>query len=492
MAATDLAIRIATIFSDAGIKKAGKSMSSLEKTTKSLGRALGVSLSVVGVTAFGKASVRAFMDAEKANTRLANSVNNLGLSFATAGIQTYLDDISRSAGIAGEVLVDAFQPLLTTTGSVAKSQEILNQALEVAAGTGVSLTTVTQDLANAYVGNTKGLKKYNLGLTQAELKAASFLQVQEELNKQYAGSQARYLDTYAGKVQVLTEAYGNLQEVVGKSLVDAFMTFTGSATTNDLVDWIDDVARRMSGLITSAEKFGFTIRGILKGKNGDEIAKEWQNILSARSMATARPFDPTNNSLTGYAKDQAAIRKAEANAKKRAKELVDAQKKNTAELKKQAALKKAGTVFDLTQIQMIAALKGQLTEEEKLRVQAMLAIENENVSVATRLTNQILMAQDATGALAKLIRDLPDAKNPFANWTVPGIPSSNAVDMSANPLAGIPQLTPGSAGFVGPTINVSVGGSVVSEQGLIDAVRGGLNVASLSGSGSTVRRIGGF
>jgi hypothetical protein len=79
------------------------------------------------------------------------------------------------------------QTLLTTTGSLVNSQKMLAQAVEISRGSGVELSTVVQDLNNAFVGNTKGLKKYNLGLTQAELKVASFADIQKKLNDQFSG-----------------------------------------------------------------------------------------------------------------------------------------------------------------------------------------------------------------------------------------------------------------------------------------------------------------
>ena len=90
-----------------------------------------------------------------------------------------------------------------------------------------------------------------------------------------------------------------------------------------------------------------------------------------------------------------------------------AQKALTAEQKKQASLKKSQGVFDLEQIQIVAALKGKLTEDEKIRLQAQLALLNGNADLAAKLTNQILMAQDSSGNLAKFLSALPNAKNPF-------------------------------------------------------------------------------
>ena len=62
---------------------------------------------------------------------------------------------------------------------------------------------------------------------------------------------------------------------------------------------------------------------------------------------------------------------------------------------------------------MVAALKGKLSEEEKIRVEAQLALLNGNVKVAEELTQKILQAQDSSGNLAKFLAALPDARNPF-------------------------------------------------------------------------------
>ena len=204
---------------------------------------------------------------------------------------------------------------------------------------------------------------------------------------------------------------------------------------------------------------------------------------------------------------------------------VKASKALTAEQKKQAALKKAGTVFDLEQIQLVAALKGKLSENEKLRVEAQLALLNGNEAVATKLTNQILAAQDASGNLAKFLTALPNAKNPFeyldaylsylagkaaalltnqpvpsapsnGNTTVPTVPSTNVPTMPSdgmityNPKTGL-NYNPNATSS--PTvINVTVQGSVIKEQELIAQIQNGTQLASLSGSPSQIGRIAGM
>ena len=170
-----LLINIAATFSGKkALKEAQKQVNVLESSVKKLGATLGVSLSAAAVVAFGKASVKAFAEDEKAATRLAGVLENLGLAFANPQIAAFIEDLSKATGVVDDDLRPAMQSLITTTGSLANSQKLLAQAIDISAASGVDLVTVSNDLAQAYVGNTRGLRKYNLGLTQAELKAASF------------------------------------------------------------------------------------------------------------------------------------------------------------------------------------------------------------------------------------------------------------------------------------------------------------------------------
>jgi len=517
MANTDLAVRIATILDASGLKKADKAVSKFEKSVKGLSRTLGIALSGAAITAYGKASVKAFLDDEKAAAKLTTAVKNLGLSFAQPEIDQYIAKLEQSSAVADDVLRPAFQALLTTTGSLAQSQEILATALEASRGSGIELQTVAQDLANAYVGNTKGLKKYNLGLTQAELKAMSFTDVQKKLNAQFQGSNATYLETTAGKFEAISVAAGNAAESIGGSLVDAIMVVTGSSTVNDLTSGIETITGYVNGLVESVAFDIFSTKALFnpkywgKGQLG-KIQEDFDKLMAARKLAAANPFDAENNAVTGYQRDRAAQIQAEKDAKKRAKELIAAQNKQTAELKKQAALKKAGSIFDLQQIQIIAALKGNISEEERKRLELQLALEQGNVDEAKKLTYELAIAQGLGVKIAQDLASLPEAKNPFGSWKAyldqieaqarriamfNGGGSSTARGESFATLTPTVQsLVAGGGGSAGSTsagdVYITVNGSVLSEQDLVLAVQNGLNYNSLAGKKSDIGRIAGM
>jgi len=415
---TDLAIRIATTYDSAGLNKADKGVTKLSKSVKSLGRALGLSLGAAAMTAYGKAAVKAFAADEAAANRLSTAVDNLGLSFSQAKVTDFIANLERSAAIADDVLRPAFQGLLTTTGSLTKSQELLNNAIQISRASGVDLATVATDLGKGYVGITRGLTKYNTGLTRAEITTKSFNEILGIMLARSAGAAQDYLTTTSYKMEVLAVATGNAQETIGKGLVDAFARIGGGTEASDAAKAIDNIAKSTSNVIVA---LGTAIGFIEKFRKG------YTNFLAGGDvnaiMEGAKPSTNRSASPAGTAQRTAQQRQAEIAAAKRAKELaalqtkqVKSQKALTDEQKKQNALKKAGSIFDLEQIQLIAALKGKLSDEDRKRVELQFALLTGNAKEAEKLTYEIAKAQGLGEKLAGYLASLPDAKNPFSSW----------------------------------------------------------------------------
>jgi len=414
----DLRVDIASEFTGkAAFTKAQKATGSLESSVKSLGKTLGLTLGAAAMTAYGKAAVKAFAADEAAANRLATAVDNLGLSFSQAKVTDFIANLEQSAAIADDVLRPAFQGLLTTTGSLTKSQELLNNAIQISRASGVDLATVATDLGKGYVGITRGLTKYNTGLTRAEITTKSFNEILGIMLARSAGAAQDYLTTTSYKMEVLAVATGNAQETIGKGLVDAFARIGGGTEASDAAKAIDNIAKATSNVIVA---LGTAIGFIEKFRKGytNFLAGGDVNAMLEGSSSTNRSASPA-----GTAQRTAQQRAAEATAAKRAKELaaltkkqVDSQKKLTAEQKKQAMLKKAGTIFDLEQIQILAALRGNISDEERKRLELQFALATGNTAEAQRLTFELARAQGLTVAIAKDLASLPQAANPFASW----------------------------------------------------------------------------
>ena len=391
-------------------KDAESATGKLQKGIKTLAKSLGLAFSVTSVVAFGKAAAKAFIQDEAAAAKLTKTVTNLGLGFEDTKVKAFISDMEALSGVTDSQLRPAFEKLLTTTGSVNKSQDLLKTALDVAAGSGENLVTVASDLSKAYVGNTKGLTKYNIGLTQAELKASSFEDIQAKLNTQFSGQNQARLDTYAGKIDLLKVSFDNMQETIGKSLVDGFALLAGEQGIGSATKAMAEFGQQIADVITGVATLTSVLNKLPKSENmaffdvGNipvlgAYLKILQGIGETQRLAP-KPFTTPmtlSGSLDAQNKINAARKKAEAEAAKRAKELLGLIKKQAAaelaktkEKEMQAKLDKAALalgkgedVFDLDKIQVQAALLAKQEEINKLGANA---TEQQKLQLANDLT----------------------------------------------------------------------------------------------------------
>ena len=413
--------------------QAGKSTSNLEKGVKKLGGVLAATFGAQQLLKFAKNAAKAFIEDEQAATRLAQSVKNLGLAFETPRIEEFISQLSRASGVTDNQLRPSMQKLLQTTGSVSKSTELLTQALDISRGSGVDFETVVNDLSMAYVGQTRGLRKYSLGLSQAELKTISFADVQEKLSKQFSGANAAYLETYAGKLGILSTAAGEAQEIIGKGLVDSLSILAGEGNTiQPLADSMEMLATEISSVITGlatmiaefkklpgVEKYITDIFPfILKNTQAGQILEFIKSFN--KEIAPGMGGYPSS-ALGGTFVDpnDAARKKAEAAAAKRAKELAALQKKTLDTNKKSLALQKASKTLNLDAIGIEAALKGKISETDRISLLLQKAILEGNATLATSLSDQLDAAIKREKELRQSLLSTPEAPNPFRNWTLP-------------------------------------------------------------------------
>jgi hypothetical protein len=444
--AADVKIDIAAEFTGKkAFKQAETSTDKLVKTTKKLAGALGLAFGTQAIIAFGRKSVKAFADSELEATRLRTAVSNLGLAFAAPEIDRYIDKIELATGVNRDQLQPSFLALLRTTGSLAKSQELLNLSLDIAASEGLSVTAVAEKLSQAYVGQAKGLRSLNLGLTTAELNTADFEAIQSKLTSLFAGQGEAAATSYTAQIAKLAIASEQASEIIGGGLVDSLIILSGNTSVDELAQDMLDAAR-------NAAAFTEAIAGLANAINAP--IKGLANVLTSFVKATDPLVDliitgdpsgfmtkkpPSSSSApaagfggkTFYAdaqKNADAIAKAETTAKKRAAELLAIKKKQQAlegkilkDKRLQLAIDKANTalgkgedIFDMDKIQIAAALTNQAEQLGKATSSAQV-LQIANDTARLNVKQSILALEDAiaskdeaaiTAATKKLNEDL--------------------------------------------------------------------------------------
>jgi len=389
----DLYVNAVTTFDGKALTKGQKQIAGFEKNVKNLAKAFGLTFSAAALAQYGKNAVKAFAAEDAQVKQLTQSLKNLGLSFATQDVKQYLDVLEQATGVNKDQLQPALQKILQTTGDIAKSQEILALALDTSAGSGQDLASVSQVLAQAYVGNNRGLRTLNIGLTQAEIKTANFADIQEKLIKIFGGQAAVAADTYTGKLNKLTIAAENASEEIGRGLIGALEGLAGSDGNLDpLIDKMNKLSVAtgdfISVLFGGKTKDGYSLKDAIDIVFSGGVKGFGNRSLSASNQDTQRA-------------DAAAAAKATAEAAKREKERLALLKKQALLEKNKLSLSKAAAVFDTNRISIAAALRATYDKETILRLEALQAIEEDNGELALKKINE-LAALQKNADMAKL------------------------------------------------------------------------------------------
>ena len=285
---SNVAINIAAEFTGKNaFKKAETSVDRLNKTTKGLSKTFARTFGTAAVLAFGKASVKAFAEDDKAATSLGQTLKNLNLAYGSniGTVNGYISRLETQTGVLDDELRPAMDRLLRATGSVAKSQELLNLSLDVAAGTGKSVTQVSQSLQKAYLGQTQAIGRLGVGLSKADIASSSFEEIQQKLSVLFAGQATAAAETFAGQLDKLTIAANNAKETIGKGLFDAISAI-GGGDSKTATDNIDKLAKGISDSLTNA--------GELIGK-----LEKLKPVLIAVGLVAAAAFLPLTTAIAG-------------------------------------------------------------------------------------------------------------------------------------------------------------------------------------------------
>ncbi len=401
--AADVRIDIAAQFTGKkAFKEAETSTDKLTKNVKGLAKGLLAVYSAQKLLSYAKASVKAFAEDDKAAKALGTTLKNLGLAYGSniVTVNGFISRLEMQTGVLDDELRPAMDRLLRATGDVTKSQELLGLALDIAAGTGKSVTQVSQSLQKAYLGQTQALGRLGVGLTRAELSTSTFEQIQERLSVLFAGQASAAADTYAGSLAKLTVASNNAKETIGQGLVDALMTVTNSNSTDEFIAKIDKAAQSIANFVRETGEFIKITKSIFDFKNfslfmpsgglfGD--GKGFGNISMTVSSQDTQRADAIARknamAMTKLTKEQAAAQ-AKIVKDKRLAAAID---------KANLALNKGNEVFDMDKIQIAAALTNQ-AQQLGQATSAAQVLQIANDTARLRVKESILALEDAIAA----------------------------------------------------------------------------------------------
>jgi len=441
---TTAKIPIVFILKDNALKKAEKGLGHLESKAKHFAKGIASLALAGGIEEFARRSVQAAVKMEAANAKLGVALKNIGQASALGGESIKkTNEQMASLGFTGSDSAQALANLVTVTHDLSKAQDLMGKAADVARYKQIPLAEAATKLARASVGSAKGLAEFGIKLDKTLKPADAFAKAMQQLNAEISGQAAAYAGTYAGKLEILKAKFEEVQVQMGEKLLPTLIKLgdwlinTGIPNLESFFGFISDHKEVLSGFAAGLTAVALAFKAIAAYAALAEVAAlpliaaaipliaAFGGIAAITALIASSPSGTPNGAPVGVGtpmgRGTAAVGLQQSlNAKKAQKpapstpktgldpfrnfdkvgytlqkQTLDAQKKANALAAKKAAAdaaaakaalvnKRLAAQFDLNQIQLAAALKGTLTQEQIDKVKALQSLEDDGYKTAAQ------------------------------------------------------------------------------------------------------------
>jgi hypothetical protein len=434
---SNVAINIAAEFTGKkAFKQAETSTDKLVKSTKRLAASIGLAFGTTQILAFGKASIKAALEAQAQQERLANLVK-VTVGATDAQVQSLNDQAAalQAIGVVNKENITQTQSQLATFNLQIDTIKALTPAIldyvtaeKGATASASEFKSMTNGLAQALNGNFASLTKVGFVLDDVTKKtikegteterAAALVKV---LDSTYKDFNKNLANTPTGQMQKLANAADDAKQIIGTGLLDALRSIGEDTSVENLANNMQAVAVYVADVTRGIGKLTSALNNIPIIGNFNvgmiPILGTYLNVLRESGKQTAIQTSADNSHLKSLQNQFKLSTKIVNNAKKlTAEELKQLKTKKLQQAidKANLALNKGEEVFDMDKIQIAAALTSQAEQLGKATSSAqVLQIANDiarlNVKKSILALEDAIAAKDEAAiiaATAKLNADL--------------------------------------------------------------------------------------
>lgn len=184
------------------------------------------------VTGFIKDVAQAYGEQEAAENRLTAALAAHGVKNkeVTAVYAAYAAELQSVTTYTDDAILSAMQ-LLTTMGTGPdKIKPATKAVLELSSAYGIDLNQSAKLIAQAMEGNYRGLTRIIPALKGVEAGAMDASKVLDLIHQYTGDMAAKEADTYAGKIKMMSNSWGELKEQIGAGVVPALTQLIAAAT----------------------------------------------------------------------------------------------------------------------------------------------------------------------------------------------------------------------------------------------------------------------
>lgn len=409
-------VDFATYFDGRALAQGTKQIDTFQKLINKTGKQLAGLYSISRIIRYSKTAVSSAFQESKAQAQLANQLKNVGLGYATITSEKWIQDFQTQTGIIDDELRPAFAQLARVTKDLSQTQELMSLAFDVAGGAGIDYASAVDILSQAYVGNYRGLKQLNLGISQAKLQTMTAGEVFTLMGDRFKGAGDSMI-TAGDRLNVM---FSDLKDNVGAAIIKGLADESNIQSMNDMTKALKDmmpVVTFIASAFKELAKFASTTIQLFD-KNSDI----WRKVEGKAPKPSMIP--------KGYYESLKQGTKATNDSIKALTTTAKILKANTAQQAKTVALQKlsnllraAQRVFDNEAITLAAAAQGKLTEEERARLKLKQdiydleqAIAAGNVEQATKIGQTLLQDAELLKQLRGGMLSLNGLPDPFEVW----------------------------------------------------------------------------
>jgi len=213
-------------------------------------------------------SARAAMGEAKEVALLEKAMRNA--TGATAGqvaaMEAWITKTQNATGVADGELRPAMAHLLRATGDATRSQDLMNQALDISAATGKPIEQVALAMAKAHNGNVGALGRLGIATKSADGATMTFEQTLAKAAETMGGSAAAAADPAAGRPAIMQAKLADASETLGTALLP--MIERGTAAIAGLADRFNGLSPSTQGWIVKAGLAAIATGPLLMGVGG--------------------------------------------------------------------------------------------------------------------------------------------------------------------------------------------------------------------------------
>jgi hypothetical protein len=325
----NIVLPFVTTYDDKGAKKADLSLKGLMKTQ------LGMGVSAAAVAQqIGKA-VKAFAEDEAQQKQLSLAVrNSTGASEAqVAAIEDTISKMQFQKAVSDGELRPSLATLVRATGDVTKAQSLMNLALDISAGTGKDLQTVSLALAKAQAGNVGALTRLGVSLDANAVKTKDFDAITRELGYTFQGAADAAANSAEGGFKKLQIATDELYETVGGKLAPVLGDYATAASKiaeatigaeGKTKGWSNRIFELVTRILPATQQIGFlnnAVKGYADTAGG--AVTETRNLSRQFRAFEGQMMSAYENGLKPTKEELAALARTQDTARKKAKDYAE-------------------------------------------------------------------------------------------------------------------------------------------------------------------------